>query len=52
MLPNAITKQAWKCHPCYGGDFVKHNEIQKDSKTPFLRKLSIQRPQSMSEGEN
>lgn len=51
MLPNAITKQAWKCHPYYGGDIVKHNEIQKDGKTSFLRKLSIQRPQNMNEGE-
>jgi len=51
MLLNAIIKQARKCHPYYGGDFVKHNQIQKDSETSFLRNLSIQRPQSMGGGE-
>lgn len=51
MFLNAITEQAQKCHPYYGGDTAKHNETQKDSKTSFLGNLSIQRPQSMNEGE-
>lgn len=50
MVLKAINKQAWKCHSYYGGDIVKHNDTQKDSRT-FLGNISIQRLQSMSERE-